>query len=114
MTFEFNIKQEAGIQVVYFKGELIERGQAEALVESVVKLLGEKQLKFIFDLEELRYMNSSGLNVLINLLTKTRREDGEVVITNVNRKIKELLIITKLNSMFTVTDSHEIALSKLK
>lgn len=114
MTFDFDIKVEEGIQVVYFKGELIERSQSVLMVESIVKLLEDKQFKFIFDLTDLRYMNSSGLNVLINLLTKARREGGEVVITNVNRKIKELLIITKLNSMFTVTDSHEVALAKLK
>ncbi|MDP2388672.1 MAG: STAS domain-containing protein [Bacteroidota bacterium] len=114
MTFEHSISEEDGIQTVYFKGQLIERTQSVDLVADVVKLLEQKQLKFIFDLTDLRYMNSSGLNVLINLLTKARREGGEVVIANVNSKIRELLIITKLTSMFTVTDSHEVAVAKLK
>ncbi len=114
MTFEHGISEEEGIQTVYFKGQLIERTQSVELIADVIKLLEQKQLKFIFDLTDLRYMNSSGLNVLINLLTKARREGGEVVIANVNSKIRELLIITKLTSMFTVTDSHEVAVAKLK
>jgi anti-sigma B factor antagonist len=114
MLFSFNIKEEAGIQIVYFEGELIERTQANDLLAVMQKLIDEKKLKYIFDLSELRYMNSSGLNVLINLLTKARKEGGEVIITHVNKKIRELLIITKLTSMFTVTDSVDQAVSKIR
>jgi anti-sigma B factor antagonist len=114
MLFSFKIQEESGIQIVYFEGELIERTQANDLMTAMQKLIDEKKLKYIFDLNELRYMNSSGLTILINLLTKARKEGGEVIITHVNKKIRELLIITKLTSMFTVTDSVEQAVSKIK
>ncbi|MCD6066666.1 MAG: anti-anti-sigma factor [Bacteroidetes bacterium] len=114
MLFSFQIKKDADIQVVYFEGELIERSQATELMAAVQALLENKELKYIFDLNDLRYMNSSGLNVLINLLTKARKEGGEVIITHVNKKIRELLIITKLTSMFAVTDSIEQAVSRFK
>ena len=114
MTFEYNIAVEEGIQTVYFKGELIERNQANELSQDVMKLLEANELKFILDLTELRYMNSSGLNVLINTLTKVRKAGGEVVITSLNKKIQELLIITKLHSMFTVTANHRQAIEILK
>ena len=57
-------------------------------------------------------MNSSGLNVMINVLTKSRKAGGEVAIANVTKKIKELLIITKLNSFFNVSESIDEAFAK--
>ena len=58
-------------------------------------------------------MNSSGLNVLIQLLTKTRNNGGESVIFNVNKKITELLIITKLNTLFKIAETEEEAIKML-
>jgi anti-sigma B factor antagonist len=55
------------------------------------------------------YMNSSGLNVLVNILTKARSHSGEVVVSNVSGKVKELFLITKLNTLFQVTESLEEA-----
>ena len=58
-------------------------------------------------------MNSSGLNVLIQLLTKTRTSGGESVICNVNKKVNDLLVITKLNTLFKVADSKDDAVKML-
>lgn len=114
MLFSYKISEESGVEIIYFEGELIERTQANELMAAATELLAEQKQKFIFDLGNLKYMNSSGLNVLINLLTKARKEGGEVIIVNVNNKIRELLIITKLTSMFTVLDSKEQAMERLK
>jgi anti-sigma B factor antagonist len=113
MLYDFRTTQESGIHIIRMWGELVDRAQANKMVEFVDAQISNKDIKFIFDLAELKYMNSSGLNVLINLFTKIRKEGGEMVITNVNKKIQELLIITKLTTLFTVTDSKEKAFAKL-
>jgi len=46
---------------------------------------------------------------LVNILTKARSHSGEVVISNVSGKVKELFLITKLNTLFQVTESLEEA-----
>jgi anti-sigma B factor antagonist len=61
----------------------------------------------------LKYINSSGLTVLINTLTKARKTGGEVMIANVSTKVSELLLITKLNTVFTVTPTVDEALKKI-
>lgn len=58
-------------------------------------------------------MNSSGLNTLIQLLTKTRNSGGETVIYNMNKKINELLLITKLNTLFKIVETEQEALTLL-
>ena len=70
-------------------------------------------IKWAIDMEKLLYMNSSGLNTLIQLLTKARVAGGEAVLFNMNKKINELILITKLNTLFKVTETRDEAFKLL-
>jgi anti-anti-sigma factor len=59
-------------------------------------------------------MNSSGLNTLIQLLTKARVAGGEAVLFNLNKKINELILITKLHTLFKIADSKIDAVALLE
>ncbi len=112
MSFTFNVIQKNPIAILSLYGELIDRNLAQSLMDEVVKLSEEGQHKFIFELSELKYMNSTGLNVLINVLTKSRKSGGDLVICGVSKKVQELLLITKLTSVFSVTATTEEAIAK--
>lgn len=114
MVFGYKASTVSGFPVFTLMGELIDRGQAKELTEEIDKHISEGRVKFVFDLEKLKYINSSGLGVIITLFTRARKNEGEIVICCVNKKVKELLLITKLNSVFTVTKTVESAISKLK
>jgi anti-sigma B factor antagonist len=113
MVLDFNIKEENNIQILTISGELIDKNQAIHLLNAVDELVEAGNNKLIIDIKDLKYMNSSGLNVLIQLLTKTRNNGGESVIFNVNKKITELLIITKLNTLFKIAESKKEAIKML-
>ena len=113
MVLDFNIIEENNIQILTISGELIDKNQAINLLNAVDELVESDKNKLIIDIKDLKYMNSSGLNVLIQLLTKTRNNGGESVIYNVNKKITELLIITKLNTLFKVAETKEEAIKML-
>jgi anti-sigma B factor antagonist len=113
MVLDYKITEENNIQVLVLSGELIDKNQAINLVKNIDELLIEGKNKLIIDLSDLKYMNSSGLNVLIQLLTKTRTNGGESVIFNVSKKVNDLLVITKLNTLFKVADSKESAIKML-
>jgi anti-sigma B factor antagonist len=66
------------------------------------------------DIAQVRYMNSTGIDVLITLLTKFRNKGGEIVIINPSEQVKKLLIITKLNAIFHLAGSTEEAIEVLK
>jgi anti-sigma B factor antagonist len=114
MVFNYTLRKEFNVNIVSLSGELIDKNQSTELTEEIDGLIANGELKYVFDLSELKYINSSGLNVLIHVLTKARKAGGEAVVANVSKKVNELLIITKLNTVFTVTNTVEIALSKLK
>ena len=113
MTFSYQIKNEQRIELLILSGELIDKNQATDLLAEIEVKLQEGNNKIAIDLSDLKYMNSSGLNVLIQLLTKTRTAGGDSVIFNVGKKVNDLLVITKLNTLFKVVDSKTEAINVL-
>jgi anti-sigma B factor antagonist len=100
--------------VIKLQGDLIGEDNGIELVDHVNDKINDAIILCAIDLSEVRYMNSSGIGVLITLLTKFRNKGGEFVLINPSEQIKKLLIITKLNAIFNIANSEEEALAKLK
>jgi anti-sigma B factor antagonist len=113
MVFDFTVSENGSHAVISLSGNLIERGQALSLLEKVEELSSGNCNKWAIDLEKLVYMNSSGLNTLIQVLTKARVSGGEAVLFNMNKKINELILITKLHTLFKVAEKKTDALALL-
>ncbi|MBL4668640.1 MAG: STAS domain-containing protein [Flavobacteriales bacterium] len=109
MSFSFNIKKDDGLILISLKGNLMSKQQIESLLDEIDFFFNEGLKKIIIDLSEMQYMNSTGLSILINIFTQARNKGGEVVITNIPEKINQLLIITKLNSIFNIEETVEAA-----
>lgn len=109
MSFTFNIKQKSPL-VISLYGELLDRDECREMIQHVDKACQDGNAWIIFDLSELRVMNSTGLNILIHSLTGARKSGGEVLISGISDKVKQLFIITKLNTIFQVYDTEEDAL----
>lgn len=110
MEFEYTVKNENGVQIIALSGNLMDKNQANELIEEIDGMILNGNRNFIINLEHFQYMNSSGLNVLIHMLTKARKNGGEAIICSMSEKIKQLLVITKLISVFTITDNANAAL----
>lgn len=95
-------------------GDLIGENNGPGLVEIVNDHINEGVTKCIIDISGVRYMNSSGIGVLITILTKLRNKDGEVALLNPSEQVKKLLAITKLNNIFTIYDAKEEAIASFK
>lgn len=90
---------------LYIQGDLIGDETGPKLVEVVSDAILDGAKTFVVDLSEVRYISSSGIGLLITMLTKMRNAGGEVYLTSPSEHVKKLLIITKLNNIFTVFDS---------
>ncbi len=109
MEFTHRIEEKKDHTTLFFKGNLIEKSQAIELMDNFQESLNKGVHNYVIDMTELGYMNSTGLNVLINILTKARKNGGEAVICNVPQNIRSLMLITKLNNIFTVADNEAAA-----
>lgn len=110
MNFEYDINEKEGINVIAIKGNLIDKNQAEPLMEEIEEQVLEGSNRFVIDMSDFKYMNSTGLNVLVHILTKARKSGGEAVICCMPDKIRELLVITKLNTVFSITENIDSAI----
>jgi anti-sigma B factor antagonist len=111
MEIKENIEQ--GILFLSLEGDLIGESNGAQIVERVTDFISEGGAKCAIDLAGVRYMNSSGIGVLITLLTKMKNVKGEMVLVNPSDQIKKLLTITKLDAVFTAVESQKEALIKL-
>ncbi|MDF2456935.1 MAG: anti-anti-sigma regulatory factor [Cytophagaceae bacterium] len=112
MNYTSQIKDQ--ILFLHLEGDLIGETNGLELMELVNDKINSNILHAAIDLSNVRYMNSSGIGVLITLLTKFRNKSGEVVLINPSEQIKKLLIITKLNSIFNIVDNESQAVERLQ
>ncbi len=111
-----NFRQEIKTNTLILRiaGDLIGEDNGTQLIEAVNEAVSHKVVTCIVDISELRYINSSGIGVLITILTKFRNKGGDVYLMNPSDSVKKLLAITKLNAIFTVVSSEEEAISLSK
>src|ERR1700755_3035395 len=109
MNFAQEIKNN--ILILRIAGDLIGEDTGARLIDAVSEALSHKVPACIIDISELRYINSSGIGVLITILTKFRNKGGDVYLMKPSENVKKLLVITKLNAIFQIIQSEEEVLS---
>lgn len=101
----YKINHEGDLVLITFEGDLIGEENGPEIIEAVNDTLSNDIIKCAVDISDVRYINSSGIGVLITILTKFRNKGGEVILVNPSDHVKKLLAITKLNAIFTVVGS---------
>jgi len=104
-------KKENDVTVLNLDGSLMGGPEAVSLNEKINRLLDEKSLKVVLNLEQVERVNSSGLGILIKVLTTFKRNGGELKLAHVNPKIENLLVVTKLNTIFESYETEESAVN---
>jgi anti-sigma B factor antagonist len=105
MTFKHEIKNNS--LILRLSGDLIGEDSGASVIEVVTEAIQQKALTCIVDISGLRYINSSGIGVLITILTKFRNKGGEVYLMKPSESVQKLLVITKLNAIFQIVQSEE-------
>jgi len=110
---EYTITDNPNYTLIHVSGRLIEKSQAEGLVKEFEGLSESGKNKYLMDLGTLEYVNSTGLNLIIGMFTQARNAGGELVIGGISPKVKKLMVMTKLDSVFKIYDSVEEAAESL-
>ena len=103
-------KDESGIVVVGVDGQLIV-GNRHELKQKVLEAVEGGERKVLVDFANTGYIDSSGLGVLVSLAKKLREEGGEMRLAGLNPDLRTLFELTKLDTLFNITDSLDEALS---
>lgn len=95
-------------------GDLIGEEIGQSLMSEINDHIHKGIRHCIIDISKVRYVNSSGIGLLITVLTKFRNKGGDLILIQPSSHVQKLLIITKLNAIFTICDTMDEALNKLK
>mgnify|MGYP001583948012 FL=1 len=107
----FNARKDAkGVLVIEVDGQLIV-GNRQELKQKVLDALEAGDRKFLVDFTRTGYIDSSGLGVLVSLSKKIRDEGGDLRLAGLNEDLKTLFELTKLDTLFAISDSAQDALS---
>ena len=68
--------------------------------------------KLVLNLKQVPYMDSSAIAVLVEAMQKLRKTGGRVCLTNLQPRVKSLLDIAKLGSIFLITRDEQEALKE--
>src|SRR4029077_5589776 len=106
MAFTLNTRKVNDVVVVDMSGEL-GAGEAVLLLRNTVRrFMEDGSRKFVLNLGQVRYVDSSGLGELITTYTSARNRQGDVKLLNLSKVSKDLLQTTKLLTVFDVFDDE--------
>lgn len=103
-------KDPKGVVVVGVDGQLIV-GNRQELKQKIMEAVEGGDRKVLVDFSNTGYIDSSGLGVLVSLAKKLRELGGELRLAGLNADLRTLFELTKLDTLFEITDSAEEALS---
>ncbi len=99
-------KEEGSVTVLEPKGK-ITIGEGDVMLrEEITKLLSENKKNLVLDLSGVSYMDSAGVGELVSVFTSVKNRGGELKLACLTKKIKDLLSITQLMTIF---DTYEDA-----
>ncbi len=110
----FKVSERYNCVVIEFSGNVMGGPDAVSLNEKLHELIENNQTNVVVNLANVKFMNSSGLGMLIGALTTMRKAGGDLRIANAGEKIRSLLIITKLITVFKHFKSLDEAVESYK
>lgn len=111
MEIEQTIQGE--ITILRFLGEL-ELSTCRDVDQRVREILAPRTPKVVLDLKETKYVDSSGLGVLVSLYSHVRRREGKLAIANPNRSVKRLFDLTNVQNFLPIYDSLDEAITAVQ
>lgn len=105
------IERHAGeVVILDLKGDLTFGNGNNALCDAMSALLGHGKKNLLLNMEETRFLDSSGIGVLVLGYTAANRENGRLKLMKPSQRVREILAITKLLSIFDIFEREADAL----
>ena len=110
MSFEIREREKEGITILDLDGRLT-AGEAGLVRDRVRERLAVGEIRFIFNLQQVGYIDSTGLGALVMCYTGVEKAGGALKLLNLNRRNVELLILTKLTTVFEIFNDEQDAVN---
>ena len=110
MRLEIASREREGITLFDMKGRLTAGEEVSAFREAFEKAGGDGP-KIILNLMHVEYIDSTGLGAMVMCSTNAKKSGGVVKLVHLNRRNMELLVLTKIDTIFEVFDDETDAVN---
>ena len=109
MSVKLNTRQVGDVSVVDVAGRITLGEGSSALRDSLREMVAKNQKKILLNLGEVSYIDSSGIGELVSGFTTVTNNGGQLKLLNLTKRVRDLLQITKLYTVFDVHDDEATA-----
>jgi len=111
MSLEIQQREREGIVILDLNGRLTVGPEVSTFRERLQKLIDSRRTNIILNLKDVDYIDSTGLGALVMSYTSLQRAGGKIKLLNLSRRGIELLVMTKLTTIFEVFDDEQNAIN---
>ena len=114
MSMKVQTRQVDGVTILDLSGR-ITLGEGSVILRDTVKdLLSKGNKKILLNLGDVNYIDSSGLGELVSAYTTAKNQGAQVKLLNLTKKVKDVLQLTKLYTVFDIYDDEASAISSFR
>jgi len=111
MALDIQEREREGIVILDLNGRLIVGEPVSSLREKVRELTDDGKINIILNLAEVDYIDSTGLGGLVIGYTSVKKTGGALKILNLSKRNVELLVLTKLTTVFEIFMDEQDAIN---
>ncbi len=111
MSFELRIRGVGDVDILDISGRVTIGEGAAALSNALCQMAAGGQKKVLLNLGNLSYVDSSGIGALVSSFASVRNAGGVLKLLNVGNRVKDVLLLTKLYTVFEVFDDEVTAVT---
>jgi anti-sigma B factor antagonist len=111
MSSNLNIRETNGVSIVDVSGRIALGDGVGPLREGIRELADTGHRQILLNLAGISYLDSSGIGVLVSAFATLNRLGGHLKLVNLTGRVKDLLLITKLFTVFEVYDDEATAIT---
>ena len=103
------------VAIIQVLGDItLGKGGDVILKDKIQSLLQQGFRKLLLDMGKVSYVDSAGLGQLVQIYATTNHLGGSLKLLNLTKRLKDLLVLTKLLTVFETYDSEEAAMASFK
>ena len=111
MGLDLQQREREGIVILDMKGRVTLGQEASTLRDMVERLDTQDKKRLILNMAQVDYVDSSGLGTLVMVSSNLKKRGGAVKLLNLNRRNVELLVMTKLATIFEIFSDEQDAIN---
>ena len=108
-------RMNGDVAIVGIRGDItLSKGGDVLLKDKIQSLLQQGHRKIVLDMGNVSYVDSAGLGQLVQVYATTSHLGGSLKLLNLTKRLRDLLVLTKLLTVFDAYDSESEAIASFK